>query len=95
MRGGRDGGRNCRLRGDRCASQDCWAFFIDPDSEGAGIGRALHTRMLGWAQEMGIGHLSLSTEEGSRAVQFYSRAGWARAGTSADGEALFEKSLLS
>ncbi|MBA3527152.1 MAG: GNAT family N-acetyltransferase [Sphingomonas sp.] len=72
-----------------------WALFIDPDCEGAGIGRALHRKMLEWAREQGIGCLSLSTEHGSRAARFYSRAGWAQTDTTADGEVLFEKSLLS
>lgn len=72
-----------------------WALFVDPDAEGAGIGRALHIRMLEWAREQGISRLSLRTEGGSRAAQFFNRAGWTEAGIAADGEVLFEKSLLS
>lgn len=72
-----------------------WALFIDPDHEAAGIGRALHARMLQWARKQGIARLSLSTEQGSRAVAFYSRAGWTQIGVTADGEVLFEKSLRS
>jgi GNAT superfamily N-acetyltransferase len=72
-----------------------WALFVDPDAEGAGVGRALHVRMLDWARQRGIARLSLSTEEGSRAVHFYKRAGWIQTGLMPDGEVLFERSLLS
>jgi GNAT superfamily N-acetyltransferase len=72
-----------------------WALFIDPQSEGLGIGRALHGQMLGWAREAGIVRLFLSTEDGSRAVRFYERAGWQRCGTSWDGEVLFERCVES
>lgn len=71
-----------------------WALFVDPNTEGAGIGRALHLTMLDWARQQGIAHLSLSTEEGSRAVQFYQRAGWTQTAILQDGEVVFERSLL-
>lgn len=71
-------------------ARSVWALFVDPHSEGAGIGRALHYRMLEWAWEQGIRRLSLSTQDGSRALDFYERAGWTRAGTTAGGEVLFE-----
>ena len=70
-----------------------WALFVDPGAEGSGIGRALHRRMLEWAQEQGISTLSLDTEEGTRAAHFYERAGWRRAGFTDDGGVLFEISL--
>ncbi len=70
-----------------------WALFTDPDCEGAGIGRALHSTMLQWARDQGIARLSLSTQSGSRAVQFYSLAGWTQAGVTADGEVLFDRSV--
>ncbi len=71
-----------------------WALFVDPIAEGAGIGRALHLEMLEWARQQGIGRLSLSTEEGSRAVRFYRRAGWTQIAVIPDGEVLFERSLM-
>ncbi len=71
-----------------------WALFVDPNTEGAGIGRALHVTMLDWARKQGIAHLSLSTEEGSRAVRFYQRAGWTQTAILQDGEVVFERSLL-
>ena len=66
-----------------------WALFIDPDAEGAGFGRAMHLRLLTWAQEQRLTQLTLSTEEGTRAARFYKRAGWVRAGTTPAGDALF------
>ena len=76
-------------------SKRVWALFIDPTAEGAGVGRALHRRMLEWAHEHGITRLSLSTDRGTRAAEFYKRAGWREAGVTADGELLFEISLPS
>ncbi len=70
-----------------------WALFIAPSAEGAGIGRALHQTMLVWAAANGLRRLSLTTEHGSRAVRFYSRAGWAERRVTADGEVHFEKTL--
>ncbi len=69
-----------------------WALFVDPEAEGSGVGRALHNKMLEWARNNGIDRLSLSTEVGSRAVHFYTRAGWTPVGTTAEGEVLFERS---
>ena len=76
------------------SSDTVWALFVDPETEGAGIGRALHSAMLGWAREQGVRRLSLTTETGSRAMHFYERAGWTQAATTADGEVTFERSLL-
>ena len=76
------------------SSETVWALFVDPETEGAGIGRALHSAMLEWAREQGIRRLSLTTETGSRAMHFYERAGWTQAATTADGELTFERSLL-
>ena len=76
------------------AAKSVWALFIDPDAQGIGIGRALHGRMLTWAQEQGFERLTLSTGKGTRAAQFYKRAGWTETGTTPDGEAIFEIALL-
>lgn len=77
------------------SAKSVWALFIDPDAEGNGIGRGLHLRMLTWAQEQGLDRISLSTDRRTRAAQFYKRAGWTEAGTTSDGEAIFEIALLT
>lgn len=74
-------------------AKNVWALFVDPHSEGAGIGRALHHRMLEWAREQGIDQLSLSTSRGTRAERFYKGAGWIEVGPGSDGEVRFEKML--
>jgi GNAT superfamily N-acetyltransferase len=53
-----------------------WALFVDPGSEGAGVGRVLHQHMLDWAHEHGIRRLSLTTSADTRAERFYTTAGW-------------------
>jgi len=75
------------------SSQRVWALFVDPEAEGAGIGRALHQRMLSWARAQGIHRLSLSTSRDTRAARFYALAGWTEAGVTADGEVCFERTL--
>lgn len=76
-------------------SRRVWALFIDPGAEGAGVGRALHRRMLDWAHEQGIARLCLSTAKGTRAAEFYRRAGWKETGVADDGELLFEIAIPS
>jgi GNAT superfamily N-acetyltransferase len=70
-----------------------WALFVDRGSEGAGIGRALHRRMIDWAREHGIRRLSLSTGTATRAERFYTAAGWLVTEITVDGEVRFEKTL--
>ncbi len=70
-----------------------WALFVDPGFEGVGIGRALHTRMLDWARESGLKELTLSTQQSSRAVGFYSRSGWTQRSVTEEGEVSFQRSL--
>lgn len=75
------------------STNSVWALFVDPGSEGAGVGRALHRHMLEWAHEHGIRRLSLSTSADTRAERFYRAAGWLVTAISADGELRFEKTL--
>ena len=70
-----------------------WALFVDPAAEGAGIGRALHGRMVEWARVQGLPRLTLLTEGGTRAAQFYRRAGWRETGRAEDGQSIFELDL--
>jgi len=58
------------------ATENVWALFVDPGHEGAGIGRALHDAMLDWAVRHGLNALWLETAPGTRAEQFYIKAGW-------------------
>jgi GNAT superfamily N-acetyltransferase len=74
------------------AAQIVWALFVHPDQEGAGIGRALHDAMLAWARDQGIHAVHLFTAAGTRAEQFYIKAGWNRKDTSS-GETRFERIL--
>jgi GNAT superfamily N-acetyltransferase len=74
-------------------AKSVWALFVDPDVERRGIGQALHFKMVDWARQQGIDRLSLSTEEGSRAVQFYHRSGWKVIGTRPGGEVIFARSI--
>ena len=70
-----------------------WALFVHPDREGAGIGRALHDTLLGWARHEGLSGLWLTTAPGTRAERFYLGAGWRKAGVSPAGEVRFERRL--
>ena len=58
-----------------------WALFVDPGSEGRGVGQALLDRMVSWARAKQLVQLSLCTEKGTRAEAFYKRAGWIEAST--------------
>jgi GNAT superfamily N-acetyltransferase len=69
-----------------------WALFVDPQDEGAGLGRALHRTMLDQARQRGLLQLSLSTQSSSRASRFYERGGWRRMRTD-DGESFYKKVL--
>ncbi len=66
-----------------------WALFLLPEYEGRGIGRRLHDTMLDWyfAQEKDI--VWLSTSPGTRAEQFYRKAGWQETGLYGKGEIKF------
>jgi GNAT superfamily N-acetyltransferase len=67
-----------------------WALFIDPEHEGRGHGRRLYDTMVAWLWSRGLRKLWLSTEPGTRAQRFYSRAGWTHCGSLPSGELRFE-----
>jgi GNAT superfamily N-acetyltransferase len=98
-----DGAAWVALHGDRLVgfaavnrpAGSVWALFVDPAAEGAGVGRALHRRLLAWAREAGLTTLRLTTETGSRAEAFYRRAGWRDAGLDPQGERCFTLRLLA
>ena len=72
-----------------------WALFVDPAHESRGHGRALHDAMVAWLWDQGLEALWLTTAPGTRAERFYERAGWVRAGATADGEIRFERRVES
>jgi len=67
-----------------------WALFVDPEHEKRGIGRALHRPMLDWMFASGADKVWLGTEPGTRAEDFYRKAGWQLAGEQPNGEQRFE-----
>ena len=77
------------------ARSSIWALFVGSTAEGRGIGRALHRGLLDLAAAHGLERLSLTTAPGTRAAQFYQRAGWQPAGLAAGDELLFERALAA
>lgn len=69
-----------------------WALFVLPGYERKGIGRQLHDMMLDWYFSHSIHPIWLGTAPGTRAEQFYLRAGWTSAGLRENGEIYFEMS---
>ena len=68
-----------------------WALFVEPDHEGRGYGKRLHEAAVAWLWSRGFDRIWLTTEPGTRAEGFYEAVGWTRAGTTRDGEILFER----
>lgn len=75
------------------AEASVWALFVAPEAEGAGVGRALHARLLEAAAGHGLRRLFLSTAPQTRAERFYTEAGWIRTGMTKDGELAFEREI--
>lgn len=78
--------------GDR-ETKSVWALFVEPGFEGQGIGRALHDTMMQWMASAGCDTAWLVTEPGTRAEQFYRKAGWKHVGMTEEGDARFEMTL--
>ncbi len=70
-----------------------WALFLDPAAERRGIGRALFEAAVAVLRDAGFRKAKLSTEPGTRAEKFYSRAGWIAGGLTENGERIFETTL--
>lgn len=69
-----------------------WALFIDPNFEKKGIGKQLHDKMLDWYFTQTKENVWLGTAPGTRAEQFYRKAGWKETGMHGKGEIKFEMS---
>jgi GNAT superfamily N-acetyltransferase len=67
-----------------------WALFMDEAYEGRGIAQALFARACNVLMEAGCPRMWLTTWPGTRAEEFYRKAGWHVTGTS-DGNLVFEK----
>ena len=67
-----------------------WALFIQPGFDKKGIGRKLHDDMLNWYFQQTDITIWLGTGPGTRAEQFYRKAGWNETGIHGKGEIKFE-----
>ena len=75
------------------ASSGVWALFVDPKSEGVGVGRVLHDALITGAIDRRLHQLRLATAAGTRAETFYRRLGWRETGRDPRGQVLFELCL--
>jgi GNAT superfamily N-acetyltransferase len=69
---------------------EVWALFVDPISEGLGIGGQLHDTMIQWYFAQVKTELILGTEPGTRAEGFYLHRGWVATGQKSNGEIIFK-----
>jgi GNAT superfamily N-acetyltransferase len=67
-----------------------WALFVLPGFEQKGIGTCLHNLMLDWYFDQTDKTVWLSTAPGTRAENFYLKAGWKVTGSYGKGETKFE-----
>lgn len=70
--------------------RNVWALFVLPGFEQKGIGRQLHETMLDWYFSQTHDTIWLSTSPGTRAEQFYRKAGWTDVGMYENREVKFE-----
>jgi GNAT superfamily N-acetyltransferase len=61
------------------------ALFVRPGQDSTFIGRMLHDMMTSWCFARGLPRLSLTTAPGTRAGQFYRKAGWVKTHQAPDG----------
>ena len=70
-----------------------WALFVEPRSEGRGIGKRLHNDMLDWYFSHTDRAIWLGTAPSTRAEKFYRKAGWKEVGVHGKGEIKFEMTI--
>jgi GNAT superfamily N-acetyltransferase len=71
-------------------ASNVWALFVDAGYEKLGIGKLLHNTMIDWYFRHSQQTLWLSTQPGTRAENFYRKAGWNEAGPYGTKEIKFE-----
>ncbi|MEP6701077.1 MAG: GNAT family N-acetyltransferase [Bacteroidota bacterium] len=69
-----------------------WALFVQPGYDKKGIGRELHDLMMNWYFSQTRVPVWLGTAPGTRAEQFYRKAGWKEVGIHGKAEIKFEMS---
>ena len=67
-----------------------WALFIQPGYDKKGIGKKLHDDMMDWYFSQTSTTIWLGTSQGTRAEQFYRKAGWIEVGIHEKAEVKFE-----
>jgi GNAT superfamily N-acetyltransferase len=72
------------------AQKSVWALFVRPEYESRGLGSRLLQIMLDWYFGQTRETVWLSTGAGTRAEEFYRRAGWQETGRLPKGEIRFE-----
>lgn len=70
--------------------KNLWALFVKPGYDKKGIGRLLHDEMINWYFSRTVQTVWLGTAPGTRAEQFYRKAGWTETGAHGKGEIKFE-----
>lgn len=70
--------------------KNVWALFVQPGADRKGIGTRLHNVMLDWYFSQTEETIWLDTAPGTRAEQFYRKAGWSETGMHGKGEIKFE-----
>jgi len=74
--------------------KNVWALFIQPGFDKQGIGKRLHDEMMNWYFKQTNDTIWLSTTPGTRAEQFYRKAGWTETGIYGKGEIKFEMTAI-
>jgi ribosomal protein S18 acetylase RimI-like enzyme len=70
-----------------------WALFVDPASEGFGLGTKLLAKACADLKADGFPEVRLFTDPGTKAARLYRKLGWQEVGLSADAEMEFVRKL--
>ena len=84
------------VQGFCCANSQTgyiWALFVIEDQQGKGFGTALIDEALLHLVRAGHAQAFLTTDDGTRAADFYRRRDWREMGTDQRGELVFVKRL--